>query len=336
MLPILLTVALSANLRGLLGRQSVSPQAAGNARAYQTQHDNDAACPGPNCGMVEGFNAFKTLLEEGTLLTSNLAALDLGVVPMVGGFSTSVNSLSSATQALNSNGPAMNTDSNCLTWAQSGQCTKNPDYMNRMCAKSCGTGTTGELRTTAPKAHTCFNWWAAPQCAMACPQLKSVASSGLQPTCNSAVSLVTSALATACTSGCSAQVQACLRDMTQSGYCGSQLAYPAVVSTATAESTESTQCSFPFVFRNKPYSACTTVGDSAGKPWCSTKVDGNGVHVSGGGHFRYCSDTMPPLQTTTPSVPLSITIGSFDGTTQTTGVDWSSIFGLANGDDDTT
>jgi len=50
-------------------------------------------------------------------------------------------------------------------------------------------------------------------------------------------------------------------------------------------------CSFPFVFRKKSYTACTTVGDSAGKAWCSTKVDDKGAHVSGGGHFRYCSDT---------------------------------------------
>ena len=66
MLVIVLTIAFSASLRG-----SISPAAAQSARAYQTQED--PACPGPSCGMREGFQAFKELSEELAIVSKDPA-----------------------------------------------------------------------------------------------------------------------------------------------------------------------------------------------------------------------------------------------------------------------
>lgn len=47
-------------------------------------------------------------------------------------------------------------------------------------------------------------------------------------------------------------------------------------------------CVFPFTFGNTTYPECTRNHDEFGQPWCSTKVDSNGKHVSGSEHWGYC------------------------------------------------
>ena len=47
-------------------------------------------------------------------------------------------------------------------------------------------------------------------------------------------------------------------------------------------------CIFPFVYLGVTYHTCTDVNDPNSKPWCSTKVDDNGNHVSPGGYFGHC------------------------------------------------
>merc|ERR1712226_1675606 len=64
-------------------------------------------------------------------------------------------------------------------------------------------------------------------------------------------------------------------------------------------------CVFPFTFMEVEHTGCTTI-DGDTNPWCSTLVDENGVHVSGGGHWEYCGSECPtvtPPTTTTPPPP---------------------------------
>jgi len=53
-------------------------------------------------------------------------------------------------------------------------------------------------------------------------------------------------------------------------------------------------CIFPFIYRGKEYNKCTyEKGDDT--PWCSTKVDANGNHVSGQKQWGYCGEQCPIL-----------------------------------------
>ena len=49
-------------------------------------------------------------------------------------------------------------------------------------------------------------------------------------------------------------------------------------------------CIFPFTLAGTTHYACTTHGNQnqQEKPWCSTKVDGNGLHIGGQGHWGEC------------------------------------------------
>ena len=47
-------------------------------------------------------------------------------------------------------------------------------------------------------------------------------------------------------------------------------------------------CVFPFMFKGKSYSGCTLADADDGKPWCSTLVDAQGVHVGGQGKWGHC------------------------------------------------
>merc|ERR1719250_575054 len=55
---------------------------------------------------------------------------------------------------------------------------------------------------------------------------------------------------------------------------------------------DNTPCQFPFIIGSKTYDSCTVDYDSA--PWCSTKVDGDGNHISG--YWGYCTDSCPVMQ----------------------------------------
>ena len=53
-------------------------------------------------------------------------------------------------------------------------------------------------------------------------------------------------------------------------------------------------CVFPFRFNGESYHRCTLdQADEPGAAWCSTLVDENGNHVSGGGHYGNCGPNCP-------------------------------------------
>ena len=56
-------------------------------------------------------------------------------------------------------------------------------------------------------------------------------------------------------------------------------------------------CAFPFIFRNKQFTGCTTEFDDTGVAWCSTKTI-NGEHVAGQGEWGYCSSGCPQAPST--------------------------------------
>jgi len=64
------------------------------------------------------------------------------------------------------------------------------------------------------------------------------------------------------------------------------------VSTDPSSST-TVPCVFPFIYSGKTYNSCTTEGHPEQKPWCSTKVDSQGKHVLGGGHWGLCGKGCP-------------------------------------------
>ena len=49
-------------------------------------------------------------------------------------------------------------------------------------------------------------------------------------------------------------------------------------------------CIFPFTLAGTTHYACTTHGNQNAqeRAWCSTKVDGNGVHIGGQGLWEEC------------------------------------------------
>ena len=52
-------------------------------------------------------------------------------------------------------------------------------------------------------------------------------------------------------------------------------------------------CKFPFRYLDVTYNTCTLVDAENNKPWCSTNVDDNNNHVSGGGHYGDCGPKCP-------------------------------------------
>jgi len=57
------------------------------------------------------------------------------------------------------------------------------------------------------------------------------------------------------------------------------------------ESKSNTQkeCKFPFIYKNISYSACTNIDENSKNSfWCSTRVDGNGVHLYSQGYWGEC------------------------------------------------
>ena len=51
------------------------------------------------------------------------------------------------------------------------------------------------------------------------------------------------------------------------------------------------ECVFPFKFDGITYNECIYKGNKANEtePWCSTKTNSNGNHVSGQGNWGFCS-----------------------------------------------
>ncbi|XP_059099182.1 phenoloxidase-activating enzyme 1-like [Tigriopus californicus] len=50
----------------------------------------------------------------------------------------------------------------------------------------------------------------------------------------------------------------------------------------------SERCQFPFRYKDQTFNLCTVEDDVDGRPWCSTRVDEEHVHVSGSGHWGHC------------------------------------------------
>ena len=48
-------------------------------------------------------------------------------------------------------------------------------------------------------------------------------------------------------------------------------------------------CVFPFVHKGRRYSGCTLVDADDGRPWCSTRTDSSGQHVTGQGQWGHCN-----------------------------------------------
>ena len=54
-------------------------------------------------------------------------------------------------------------------------------------------------------------------------------------------------------------------------------------------------CVFPFEYKGKKYSNCAwEIGEA--KPWCSTKVEPTGKHVTGGNHWGDCNAYCPATE----------------------------------------
>merc|ERR1719510_1238127 len=53
------------------------------------------------------------------------------------------------------------------------------------------------------------------------------------------------------------------------------------------------QCQLPFIFRGLTRTGCITDSDPAGLLWCSTRLDSQGRHVAGGGHWDHCQPGCP-------------------------------------------
>ena len=49
--------------------------------------------------------------------------------------------------------------------------------------------------------------------------------------------------------------------------------------------TKSKECKFPFKYKGKTYSSCTTKGSKLGKAWCSTSTNDDGTY---NGKWGYC------------------------------------------------
>ena len=52
------------------------------------------------------------------------------------------------------------------------------------------------------------------------------------------------------------------------------------------------KCKFPFTFQGIKYNTCIS-GSIREKPWCPTKLDGNGLYISG--KWGYCDTSLCPL-----------------------------------------
>ena len=85
--------------------------------------------------------------------------------------------------------------------------------------------------------------------------------------------------------------------------------YPASTSSPVSYTSPSTgscgNCIFPWIFGGRIHESCTTI-DGDPQPWCSTKLDDNGVHVAGGGHWEYCTDSSCPGTSASTTQQMSV------------------------------
>jgi hypothetical protein len=55
-------------------------------------------------------------------------------------------------------------------------------------------------------------------------------------------------------------------------------------------------CIFPFKYSGQTLTECTTLKDPEDNPWCSTKVDSKGDHVTSGGFWGHCGQDCDQTQ----------------------------------------
>ena len=67
---------------------------------------------------------------------------------------------------------------------------------------------------------------------------------------------------------------------------------------------EGVPCVFPFRFGSQTHNSCTRLGDSNGRPWCSTQVDRAGNHVGGSGNWGFCEENCREIGTFDPQTPV--------------------------------
>ena len=75
-------------------------------------------------------------------------------------------------------------------------------------------------------------------------------------------------------------------------------------------------CVFPFIFKGTTYISCTEwekKGKNKGKKWCSTKVDSDGIHISGGGNHGFCGSPCDKDSYKPPSSPCTTVSGPDTG-----------------------
>ena len=71
-------------------------------------------------------------------------------------------------------------------------------------------------------------------------------------------------------------------------------------------------CIFPFKAyidkEKRTFHGCTMelCGENCSRYWCSTKVDDNGIHISGGGNWGYCNTKCSNDEDLNPKTPITI------------------------------
>ena len=78
------------------------------------------------------------------------------------------------------------------------------------------------------------------------------------------------------------------------------------------KSREVQPCIFPFQYLGQTFYNCTILKDPDDKPWCSTKVDEDGTHVTSGGYWGHCGQDCVEKEVTDLKSELSFKEGNLD------------------------
>ena len=62
---------------------------------------------------------------------------------------------------------------------------------------------------------------------------------------------------------------------------------------ATCTTKDGKKCQFPFIYKGEKYDACPPDPVDPNENWCSTRTNGDGEHVGGGGHYGFCGNNCP-------------------------------------------
>ena len=76
---------------------------------------------------------------------------------------------------------------------------------------------------------------------------------------------------------------------------------------------EAKPCIFPFTFLGQILTECTILKDPEDKPWCSTKVDNTGNHITSRGYWGHCGRECDQTQSEYQNAELSLKDGWFFG-----------------------